>query len=333
MSADVPFMPIYGRHFEPGPGELPILLSERRVRLDHEPACLIRTNRTAALAVRQPAPLEWQIYTRLTALFLVQLIAVTGLVSFAISGAEGKVLRFVGDRTAQTYLSVANPPPLILIVETASDIRRLWNSAHEREACDETALNLLPWEDSCSSNRSITAPIVQRQSLLKVCLGSFTDSFHFFLKLRKRANYTEHRIHTKSGRLPEVPNPEIPANYKIPLLARHDIGGWLNDANPRLLLLYEGIAGISPLAISYYGIADGKRYGDDFENTSRTFESHIPPLRGLMAGIGGLCGIAWGWWSINFGRQRNVLRGIVAFVFGILSWMYACFILLPWSIS
>jgi hypothetical protein len=52
-------MPIHGRHFDPGHGQLPILLSERRLRLDHGPACLIRTKRTAALAMRQPAVL-WQ---------------------------------------------------------------------------------------------------------------------------------------------------------------------------------------------------------------------------------------------------------------------------------
>ena len=48
-------MPISGRNFDPGHGELPILLSERRVRLNREPSCLIRTNRTGALAMRQPA--------------------------------------------------------------------------------------------------------------------------------------------------------------------------------------------------------------------------------------------------------------------------------------
>ena len=51
-------MPIHGRHFDPGHGQLPILLSERCVRLDHEPACLINTNRTAGLAMRQPAALR-----------------------------------------------------------------------------------------------------------------------------------------------------------------------------------------------------------------------------------------------------------------------------------
>jgi len=94
--------------------------------------------------------------------------------------------------------------------------------------------------------------------------------------------------------------------------------------NPGALFNLEVISQIFPLKVGYNGITDG-------EGESGYLKNRLPPIKGLIPGIIGLLGIAWGWWNLRMER-RLPASGIV-FVIGIALWGYACTVLLPWSVE
>lgn len=91
--------------------------------------------------------------------------------------------------------------------------------------------------------------------------------------------------------------------------------------DPRALLNLEVMFQVLPLKESNDGISDGEWNSDQFHD-------RFPPVQGLIPGLLGLIGIAWGWWNLRYERYLP-LSGIT-FLVGCAFWAAACFILLPW---
>lgn len=63
----------------------------------------------------------------------------------------------------------------------------------------------------------------------------------------------------------------------------------------------------------------------------RTTVNGFPPIKGLIPGIIGLIGIAWGWWNLRHGKYLP-LSGVI-FLVSVFLWAWSLFWLLPWMAS
>lgn len=95
-------------------------------------------------------------------------------------------------------------------------------------------------------------------------------------------------------------------------------------SNPCPFVGYKVLSQVLPLKVSNYRVSNG-------EWDRQNLNEGLHPLKGLIPGLLGLFGIAWGWLNLRFER-RLPLSGIV-FLIGCLLWGCACFSLLPWLAS
>ncbi len=58
-------------------------------------------------------------------------------------------------------------------------------------------------------------------------------------------------------------------------------------------------------------------------------KNYFPPWRFVMAALAGIVGVCWGWWNLRNELRENV--GTVAFLGGLILWMYAVGGLLLWG--
>lgn len=93
--------------------------------------------------------------------------------------------------------------------------------------------------------------------------------------------------------------------------------------NIRALIVSEVLFQIPPLAIRHDGIADAERNANDFQKS-------LPPIQGLVPGLIGLIGIAWGWSNVRI--ERRLPLGGIVFLVGRALWAWASLVILPWSV-
>lgn len=96
------------------------------------------------------------------------------------------------------------------------------------------------------------------------------------------------------------------------------------DFEPSALISLKVVSQISPLEKCDDGVSYNERYGDNFQ-------ADFPSLKGLIPGLLGLIGIAWGW--LNLRHERYLPLSGVIFVVGCFLWAEALFFLLPWMAS
>lgn len=116
-------------------------------------------------------------------------------------------------------------------------------------------------------------------------------------------------------------------------LSVHNRKLYLSNFYPSTLISGEVMPQVTPLEGRYYSVSNSKGYSDHFKDDLSRIQFWFPPLKGLIPGIFGLWGIAWGWWNIRRRNEDVLPYSPIAFAFGCVLWGYACFILLPWSVS
>jgi len=94
-----------------------------------------------------------------------------------------------------------------------------------------------------------------------------------------------------------------------------------SDLKPCPLVNFEVMPQVAPLLVSHSSISYSEWDGD-------ALQKRFPPIHGLIPGLLGLWGTAWGWWNMR--RERQLPLSGIVFVSGCALWAYSCVVLLPY---